>query len=142
MRSTREVTKKSLTRASPLVLLVQNDPGRLEILRFVLEDAGFFVHGAPSLTRALSDLRGGLRPGVVLLDLPENGVGGAAFALAARVLPTLSDLPVIVITTAAEARSLGGTTSFLIKPFRAIELVEALRAHGVPTREHHRAKGA
>jgi len=59
------------------VLIVDDDEGIRETLRFILEDAGYTVEDERNGWTALQRLRQSQKPMVVLLDLMMPGMGGA-----------------------------------------------------------------
>lgn len=112
------------------VLVVDDEPDVLLLTRVILEGAGWQVQEAQSGERALTLLREGRAPDVMLLDLRMPGMDGW------QVLDELADagleLPVIVFSahaqpgTEQEIRERGGK-GFLAKPFTAGQLVEVLQ---------------
>jgi CheY-like chemotaxis protein len=110
------------------VLIVEDDHDVRDSLRDVLEDAGFMVSAAGDGAEALKLLRGGLRPGVILLDLMMPRMNGYEFRAEQRRDPSLSDIPVVVLTADRAAR---GSTElqaddYLAKPAGADEVIAAL----------------
>jgi CheY-like chemotaxis protein len=112
------------------VLVVDDEPDVLLLTRVILEGAGWHVQEAQSGERALTLLREGQPPDVVLLDLRMPGMDGW------QVLDELADagleLPVIVFSahaqpgTEREIRARGGK-GFLAKPFTAGQLIDVLQ---------------
>lgn len=80
------------------VLLVEDDYDVRETIAEVLVDEGYVVVTAPDGERALEQLRGGLRPFAILLDLMMPGMNGYQFRLEQRADPALAAIPVIVLT--------------------------------------------
>lgn len=60
------------------VLVVDDEPGQREMLRLLLEDAGYEVQEASTGEVGLALLRAATRPMVVLLDQRMPGLGGDA----------------------------------------------------------------
>jgi two-component system response regulator MprA len=80
------------------VLLVEDDHDVRETVAEVLTDEGYVVVTAIDGREALDQLRGGLRPFVILLDLMMPGMNGYQFRLEQRAEPAIADIPVIVLT--------------------------------------------
>lgn len=84
------------------ILLVEDDVDVREALVEALSDRGYTVDTAGDGLLALQALRGGKRPGVILLDLMMPRMDGVEFRTAQRADPTLADLPVVLLS--ADAR--------------------------------------
>ena len=117
------------------VLIVDDEPGILEILREHLLHGGYHVETATTGAAAMVAVRE-LRPDVVLLDLNMPGVldGRAVLSIIG------GEVPVILVTAVtdladAKAQLQGGAFDFIAKPFdldRVSEVVAAAVAfrHG------------
>ncbi len=109
----------------PLVLVVDDDPDILEAICDILEAEGYDVararHGEEALTRVEAR-----RPALILLDLMMPVMDGVAFAQALRLRPTVSDVPIVVISADGNPQRAAavGATGYLAKPFD----IEALLA--------------
>jgi two-component system alkaline phosphatase synthesis response regulator PhoP len=113
----------------PRVLVVDDEPKIVEVVRDYLTDAGFSVtsaiDGPTALTRARS-----LPPDLVVLDLGLPGLDGLDVA---RELRRHSRVPIIMLTARSDEvdRVLGlelGADDYLVKPFSPRELVARVRA--------------
>jgi len=111
------------------ILVVDDDPLTLRIVRQALVSAGFSVSvtGDP---RELSHLISTRRPQLVLLDLVFPDVDGIELM---ESVPALADLPVIFISGYGRdetiARALeAGAVDYIVKPFSATELTARVRA--------------
>jgi CheY-like chemotaxis protein len=82
------------------VLIVEDDPDTRDMLAHFLELSGFEVEKAANGHEALNALRGGDNASVILLDLMMPVMDGWEFRAAQRLDPTLSAIPVIVVTAA------------------------------------------
>jgi CheY-like chemotaxis protein len=95
------------------VLLVDDDFDIRQALAEVLADEGFVVHEAGNGAEALDWLHregsNGSRPRVVLLDLMMPVMDGRAFLAVLNAAPSLSTIPVLVISADASCRDLVGT---------------------------------
>jgi two-component system, chemotaxis family, chemotaxis protein CheY len=80
------------------ILLVEDDLDVREALVEALGDRGYTVDTAVDGLQALERLRGGARPGVILLDLMMPRMDGVEFRMAQRADPLLAHLPVVVLS--------------------------------------------
>ena len=117
-----------MTGTARRVLLVDDDPGLLQVLAIRLRRAGYEVETAPSARQALTHLSG-FWPQVVVTDMRMDGMDGLAlFDEIQKIDPTL---PVIVLTAhgtipdAVDATR-RGVFSYLTKPFEKEALLEAI----------------
>ncbi len=108
------------------VLVVDDDPAIRDAVRDALEAAGMRVtvasDGAEALEQVLSE-----EPCVVLLDMRMPVMDGWGFARAIR--ERGMDLPVVVMTAAADARRWAneiGAMGVVPKPFALSELISAV----------------
>lgn len=114
-------------------LVIDNDQSIVEFLSFVLEDAGFTVHtaldGHEGVTLAVRH-----RPDVIVCDLMMGQMHGFEVLQRIRAHPELARTVVIVASSKSykpdvdRARELGAT-EYLVKPFRADELLQAIARH-------------
>ena len=113
----------------PRILVVDDDPRILRMVRDTLADAGY----APLVTGAPDDLAGLIRaerPQLVLLDLLLPGRDGIELL---QEVPELSDLPVIFISGYGRDETVGrafelGADDYIVKPFSPTELVARVQA--------------
>jgi CheY-like chemotaxis protein len=80
------------------VMIVEDDFEIREILRELLEEAGYRVMWAANGMEALARLRIGRAPRVILLDLMMPVMDGLEFRTAQRRDPALAAIPVVVIS--------------------------------------------
>ena len=111
----------------PKVLVVDDEPDALELIKFNLKESGYSVVTAPNGRRALDVLRNE-KPDLVVLDLMLPEVDGLEVCKIIRRNEETSKLPVIMLTAkAAEIdRVLGlelGADDYITKPFSPRELV-------------------
>lgn len=112
----------------PLVLLVEDDDDIRGDLGALLEEEGFDVLTAAHGGEALSVLRGGARPDVILLDLMMPTMDGWTFRAEQLADASLSAIPVLLLTAAAadETRTLGAQ-GCIQKPIRLEHLFSEVR---------------
>ena len=124
------------------VLVIDDSSVLRDIMREVLEDAGFNVieapHGQLGLERAQE-----LAPDIVLCDINMPVLDGYGFVQAARAHEHLRTVPILMVTAMAEKKSMrramdAGADDFLTKPFTPEELVAAVSGQ-LARRERHEA---
>ena len=117
--------------ATGTVLLVEDDHDVRETIAEVLTDEGYVVVTAADGKQALDQLRGGLRPFVILLDLMMPGMNGYQFRGEQRAEPPpIADIPVIVLTAdrlVEQKASELGAAAYLKKPTPLAELLQTLQ---------------
>jgi DNA-binding response OmpR family regulator len=79
------------------VLCVEDDAGMLDLLRLILESAGYEFLGARDGRERLEKIRSE-RPDLILLDLMLPNVDGAEVLLQKHKDPDIRDIPVIAVT--------------------------------------------
>ena len=114
------------------VLVVEDEPAILTLLRYNLEREGFLVSEARDGEEALTQLEE-RRPDAVLLDWMLPLVSGIEVCRRIRRAPAWRDLPVIMLTARTEEgdriRGLdSGADDYVVKPFSPNELIVRLRA--------------
>lgn len=115
------------------VLLVEDDHDTREAFAALAEALGLDAVVASNGREALDQLRTGLRPCVIMLDMALPVMDGFAFRREQLADSTIADIPVVVMSgggwaTEADARKLG-LTVFLRKPVDSDELVKAFSDH-------------
>ncbi len=114
------------------VLVVDDEPDLLELVRVNLRQAGFEVKTAGSGREALEALRREV-PDLMVLDLMLPDLSGTELCRRVRENPELSHLPILMLTARAEEldRVVGfevGADDYVTKPFSPRELVLRVRA--------------
>lgn len=111
------------------ILVVDDDPGVLEVVRFALEKAGFTVAEASDGREALERARA-LAPRLIVLDVNMPELSGTDVC---RTLRAESDVPIVFLSSADDEidRVLGlemGGDDYITKPFSTRELVARVKA--------------
>ena len=117
---------------SERILVVDDEPDLLELVRMNLSQAGFEVDTALDGATALRALRAE-RPDLVVLDLMLPDVSGTDLCRQLRSDPAFAELPIIMLTARADEvdRVVGfelGADDYVTKPFSPRELVLRVRA--------------
>jgi CheY-like chemotaxis protein len=118
------------------VLIVDDEPSIVQLVRFTLESAQVRIFeaadGAVALTRALA-----VRPDLVLLDVDLPDVDGLEVCRRLKAEPGLKHVKVVMLTAAAQQEDItrgyaAGADQYLTKPFSPLRLL-TLVAQLVPT---------
>jgi len=118
---------------SPRILVVDDEPDLLELVRVSLAKAGFQVETAATGRDAIEKLEAA-PPDLLVLDLMLPDISGNEICRKVRGHPALADLPVVMLTAKSEEvdRVVGfelGADDYVAKPFSPREL--ALRVAAV-----------
>lgn len=106
------------------ILIVDDEPAILEMLRDVLEDEGFGVVTADNGAAALRLLQK-ISVGLVLMDFMMPGLNGLELADQLRQQPHTADLPLILMSAVPPSETAGRFLGVIPKPF-ALDLVVRL----------------
>jgi two-component system phosphate regulon response regulator PhoB len=114
------------------ILVVEDEPAILELLKVNLVDAGYDVLSAPDAESAQATLRDTL-PSLLLLDWMLPGLSGLALAKQLRADPRTRELPIIMVTAKTdEADKVAGLEAwvddYVTKPFSPRELKARIKA--------------
>jgi two-component system chemotaxis response regulator CheY len=111
------------------ILVVDDDPEILAMLRDFLESEGLAVRTAANGAEALEALDD-VVPALILLDMRMPVLDGWAFAK--RLHERALTYPIVVMTAAESARRWAeeiGATGYIAKPFDVNELLEMIERH-------------
>jgi two-component system phosphate regulon response regulator PhoB len=116
----------------PTVLVVEDEPAILELIRINLLDAGYEVQGAADVEDAKRRLNETL-PDLVLLDWMLPGQSGLALAKELRATKRTRELPIIMVTAKSdEADKVTGLEAwvddYVTKPFSPRELKARIKS--------------
>jgi len=115
-----------------LVMIVDDDTDVRNAVSAVLKQRGYATAEAVNGRDALDQLRAGLRPGVILLDLQMPVMDGHAFSDACAQDPELASIPIVVVSShTASAVKLAATRAraYLSKPVpfdRLLAMIESV----------------
>ena len=118
---------------TPYVLVVEDDPGIQDLLRFTLERSGYRTACADSAEQAEKLLCGDVMPDVAIIDWKLPGQSGLALTRKMRSDPRKRSLSIIMVTARGEepdriAGLEGGADDYIVKPFSPKELVARIQA--------------
>jgi PleD family two-component response regulator len=115
------------------LLIVDDIPANLQLLRSVLEPEGYRILGATSGAAALNILNR-TTPDMVLLDVSMPDLDGFEVCRRIKKMEIGANLPVIFITARHESESViqafnAGGCDYLTKPFNREEIIVRVRSH-------------
>lgn len=117
---------------SATILVVEDEPGIQEVLKFSLGQHGHDVLVAADAEQAFGMLRAAL-PNLILLDWMLPGMSGIDFVKRVRADHRLKEVPIIMLTARTEEQDkvLGldcGADDYVTKPFSPRELIARIKA--------------
>jgi CheY-like chemotaxis protein len=123
------------TCASPVglqnILVVDDDPGILDVLEQALDAEGYRVEVASNGQEALERVAG-WRPNIMLVDLMMPVMDGRQFVEAFRSRFGFAGTPVIILSAARNVGEIAaelGVTAVVSKPFDLDELLNLIASH-------------
>ncbi|HET8811049.1 MAG TPA: response regulator [Gaiella sp.] len=122
----------SETSPTPLVLVADDDPDILDLVRYRLERSGYEVATATDGAEAVR-LAGELAPALAVLDVMMPSLDGLEATRRLRDDPATADIPVILLTAKAQDADvqegfLAGADDYIRKPFSPRELSARVQA--------------
>jgi CheY-like chemotaxis protein len=114
------------------VLIVEDDTDLRQALSQVLAEEGYQVGGAEHGRHALEQLRDGVRPCLILLDLTMPVMNGWQFREEQRHDPELASIPVVVISAGAnlsEQVAPLGIRDYIRKPIQLGQLLATVQRY-------------
>jgi len=117
---------------SATILVVEDEPGIQEVLKFNLGQHGHDVIVASDAEEGLNLLRGAL-PDLILLDWMLPGMSGIDFARRVRADNRQKNIPIIMLTARSDERDKvqgldTGADDYITKPFSPRELMARIKA--------------
>jgi two-component system, OmpR family, phosphate regulon response regulator PhoB len=116
----------------PTILVVDDEPPILELVRYTLEDEQIRVLEAADGLQALEAALAA-RPDLILLDVQMPGLDGLEVCRRLRADPSLAGTRIVMLTAAGQdadrARGLAaGADEYLTKPFSPLALFTLVRS--------------
>ncbi|MBK7896436.1 MAG: response regulator [Candidatus Promineifilaceae bacterium] len=113
-----------------LVLIVDDDPMKRQLLRLILERAGFGVQEAADGTEALLSLAHNV-PDLMTLDVMMPQMDGFAVCERVRQNPDTAELPIIMVSARADGGSIreglaAGANRYLPQPVMPDKLIRTV----------------
>jgi|GEM_PF-1063753 len=131
MRVERE--KSAEATVKPVILVVDDDPTNLAVVRDSLHDCSYTILLAEDGESAVARARYAL-PDLILLDVMMPGMDGFDTCLKLKESPETEDIPIIFMTALAETghkvKGLAvGAVDYITKPFQREELLARVAVH-------------
>jgi DNA-binding response OmpR family regulator len=108
------------------VLIIDDEPAILSLVKYTLEAGGFEVHTCDSGRRAWDEIAR-LKPDLLLLDVMLPGVDGYSLMTQISEDGATKAMPVILLTALESARALfqkfPQVVGFMTKPFKPTDLL-------------------
>jgi len=109
------------------ILVVEDEPDQLEVVRFTLKNAGYAIGTATNGIEALKKAQT-VSPDLIIMDVMMPELDGFAVCETLRGNPATAHIPVLLLTGLCShiSRLVGyesGCTDYVVKPFDAEELV-------------------
>jgi diguanylate cyclase (GGDEF)-like protein len=122
-----------MSRDSPIILIVDDNPNNLKVLEGILTMGGYQVRPALGGETALR-AAGTVEPDLILLDIRMPGMDGYEVCRRLKELNATRDVPVVFISALqdledkVEAFRAGGQ-DYIVKPFQSDEVLARVRTH-------------
>lgn len=114
-----------------IILVVDDEPDIVDIIKFYLEEKGCKVTGAYDGLEAMAKVKE-VKPSLIILDIKMPGIDGYEVIRRLKRDENFSSIPIIVLTgikISKRDRELGlklGATKYLTKPFTPKELIKEI----------------
>ncbi|WP_017879761.1 response regulator [Janthinobacterium sp. CG3] len=117
---------------SKTILIVDDSVTMLMSVKATLEMNGFRVETAGDGVQALTKLKAGVKPDLIITDINMPNMGGLELIKNVRALPGFRFTPILTLTTESQAakRDEGkklGATGWLVKPIAGPDLVKVIK---------------
>jgi len=117
---------------SKTILIVDDSVTMLMSVKATLEMNGFRVETAGDGVQALTKLKAGVKPDLIITDINMPNMGGLELIKNVRALPGFRFTPILTLTTESQAakRDEGkklGATGWLVKPVAGPDLVKVIK---------------
>jgi CheY-like chemotaxis protein len=109
------------------ILIADDEPHVIELVRLTLEDDRIIVHAAPDGETALAQAEA-LQPDLILLDVELPDLSGFEVCARLRRDPRFAATPIVMLTAAAQESDVArgfavGANHYLTKPFSPVRLL-------------------
>lgn len=119
--------------AGELILIVEDNPKNLKLIRDVLRYRGYATIEAETAEAGI-ELTGTERPSLILMDVNLPGIDGRAAVKALKANASLRDIPVVALTAFAmkgdrEALLAEGFDGYIAKPIDVKEIARLVQGY-------------
>lgn len=113
------------------VLVVDDEPEIINLIKYTLDEAGFEVHSCNNGHDAWDEINL-IIPDVLVLDVMLPGMDGHALQSKLAKYPGTKNIPIVILTSLESARKtfelIPQVVAFLTKPFTPEVLVQAVQS--------------
>ncbi len=118
---------------TPIILVVDDTPANLTLMRNILEPESYKVLLATSGEKAL-ELLTKITPDLIMLDIMMPGIDGFETLARLKKIPSAKDIPVIFVTAKNAVNDVVrgfelGAVDYITKPIHRLEALARTRAH-------------
>lgn len=122
-----------MSAAKPSILIIEDDPDNLELVRFLLDNAGFQVYKAANGSAGLEIIHS-KKPMLVLLDLTIPEIDGWSLASQLKANPETALIRVVALTAHTlpgdRKRALdSGCDGYITKPLDVPNFIEQIEGY-------------
>ncbi len=113
------------------VLVVEDDASILEVMRYILQDAGYSTQTLSDGGKAYEKVTQ-YKPDIILLDISLSGYDGRLICRDLKNAVTTKNIPIIMIAAHTEVRKESvkcGADDFLAKPFNIDDLLKKIKQY-------------
>jgi CheY-like chemotaxis protein len=115
------------------ILLVDDTPANIDVLRSMLSEEGYEISIAMTGEKALALVEKS-RPDLILLDVMMPGIDGFKTCERLKANPKNKDIPVIFVTAKTETEDIVrgfqvGSVDYIAKPFKREEVISRVQTH-------------
>lgn len=110
------------------ILVCDDDPGILEVIKIILEENNFEVY-TTSTGKGIQKTIASFKPDMLFLDIWMPGIDGKEITTILKRDPALKKLPVIIISALNDIQDIAakvGADDFLSKPFTIAALLKVV----------------
>ena len=113
------------------VLVIDDEPEMLGLVKYTLEHAGFEVHTCDNGRTAWDEITK-IKPDVLVLDVMLPGIDGYSLQVKMSQDPATKDLPIVILTALEPSKTLfqkfPQVAGFMTKPFKSEDLLKTVQA--------------
>ena len=113
------------------VLVIDDEPEMLALVKYTLEHSGFEVHTCDNGRTAWDEIVK-VKPDVLVLDVMLPGIDGYSLQLKMSQDPATKSLPIVILTALEPSKTLfqkfPQVVGFMTKPFKTEELLKTVQS--------------